>query len=87
MKLKLTQHAQKRRKLMKVTEDQIQTVVEDPEVTYVQNNHGSPRRMFVRGPLAVVTDDSGTRVVTVIWHRARGRTNDGQPLLFQAATR
>jgi len=82
MKLKLSPHAKKRRKLMKVTEDQIQRVVDDPEVTYSQTHHGSPRRMFVRGPLAVVTDDTGTRVVTVIWHGARGRDDTGQPLLF-----
>jgi hypothetical protein len=60
----LTPHAKRRRKEMGVTEDEIATALEEPEIVYPCFGG---RTCFCRGRLAViVAEDRG--VVTVLWN-------------------
>jgi hypothetical protein len=71
---KLTRHAQMRRKQMRVTEDQITAVLLHPETVYPGGNtHPGGRTCYQRGPLVVVVDTTG-EVVTILTHRAEGRS-------------
>ena len=62
--MKLTRHAQRRRKEMGVTEDEIERVLSDATITYPGV---AGRRCIVGGRLVVVTDPSQEFVVTVLW--------------------
>ena len=58
----LTAHAKQRRKQMGVTEDQIEQAIRDPELTYEDNRHGRPSKLYVRDPIVVVVNrDTGDK--------------------------
>jgi hypothetical protein len=70
-RITITPHAKRRRKQMRVTEDQIWAVVDDPEMTYPDDpKYPNERWIYQRGPLVVVVEHGkfGTRVMTVFWH-------------------
>jgi hypothetical protein len=70
----LSRHAQQRRKLMKVTEHQIETVLADPDTVYPGGvSHPGPRTCYQRGELVVVVDDRTRQIVTVLFHGREGR--------------
>lgn len=78
--LMFSPHAKRRRREMKLTEHQIEQVVTDPDCTYTDRYHGlTERRISVRGDLAVVTSLDGTEIITVLWHGANGRDENGGP--------
>ena len=67
----ITPHARQRRKQMRVTEDQIEAVINDPEMTYPDDpKYPNERVIYQRGQLVVVVEhgEHGTRVMTVFWH-------------------
>lgn len=77
---KLTEHAKRRRKLMRVTEHQLEAVLESPDITYPAED--GVRTFFQRGHLVVLVEQESYTIVTVLYHRATGRDEDGLPVWF-----
>ena len=74
-RITITPHAQMRRKQMHITEDQIEAVVNDPDMVWPDDRYkpGVERVIYVRGPLVVIVNTANNHVVTVLWHRKEGR--------------
>lgn len=63
----LTDHARKRAAERSITHAELFQVVEEPEVTYDQSDHGPNRQVRQRGQLGVVVDRSTGAVITVVF--------------------
>jgi hypothetical protein len=72
---KLSQHAKKRRKQMRVTEDRIESALADPELVYPcdRRKYNESRMLYQREDIVVVVDEDTAEVITVLWHRKEGR--------------
>jgi hypothetical protein len=74
---RLSRHAQRRRKLMRVTEAQILGALYSPDTIYPSHDD---RTCYQRAELVIVVQNETQEVVTVLWHRAEGRDEEGHPL-------
>lgn len=72
-------HAKARRKQMGLTEHRVEAVIDDPELTYRAPRDGKDYVHYVGNGLCIPVDPDGV-IVTVLWHGAHGRTDDGKPV-------
>ncbi len=63
---RLTAHCRETATRRGVTLEQVLAVVEKPEITYTQDDHGHGRQMRQRGRLAVVVAPETRTVITVL---------------------
>lgn len=76
-------HALERQALMGVSGNEIADTLCDPETDYPSprsyNLPGEKRRVATRGRLAVVYEPHMRQIITLLWNRAEGRNDEGQP--------
>lgn len=73
---RMSEHANKRRKEMHLTEATIGQALLDPDCVYPSSkSHPEPdiRMVYQRGDICVVVNESTHQVITVLWHRKEGR--------------
>ena len=71
---RLTPHSQMRRKQMHLTEDRINTVINDPDMRFPGSPcHPQGRTCYQRDELVVVVCDETGEVVTILYHLKEGR--------------
>ena len=75
--LRISPHAKQRRKEMGVTEHRIELAMANPEMRYP--SYGD-RTCFQREAIVVVVQDSTGEIVTILFHKAEGRDENGGPL-------
>jgi len=63
--IRISRHAQQRRKEMGITEDRIQRALDDPDMTYPTRDD---RTCYQREDIVVVVQNSNSDIVTVLWH-------------------
>ena len=73
--LRYTAHAAKRRAEMNVRHHEVRRAVHHPDATYPVRDG---RTGHQAGRIVAVVDDG--LVVTLLWHRAEGRDDQGQPV-------
>ncbi len=74
---KLSDHAKCRRREMGLTERQILTVLQDPDLDYPgSKRYPDGRRVRIRGAVGVIFEEETGEIVTLIWH-TRERRCDG----------
>ena len=73
--VRLTRHAQMRRKQMGITEHRIEAVLSDPETIYPGGSkvHPHGRTCYQQGDLVVIIEDRTQEIVTILFHRKEGR--------------
>lgn len=69
-----SKHAKARRRLMGLTEHQVEAVIARPDMTYPMRPNG---RFYVGNGLAIPVDRDGV-IVTILWDGANGRDENGR---------
>ncbi|QSE86571.1 DUF4258 domain-containing protein [Rhodococcus koreensis] len=62
-----THHLRQRALERGITDSEIRTVLDDPEVTYSQSRYGPTRQVRQRGDLGIIVDTDSRAVITVLF--------------------
>jgi hypothetical protein len=75
--LRYSTHAAKRRAEMNVRHHEVRNALDHPEMSYPADNRAIGGTCYQAGRLVVITSGDGL-IVTLLWHGAEGRDDNGQ---------
>jgi hypothetical protein len=76
--LRYSTHAAERRAQMNLRHHEVRNALDHPETTYPNEHRAIGGTCYQAGRVVVVTSGDGL-IITLLWHKAEGRDEHGQP--------